>query len=431
MYKIKLGVWVLMVAPLVGFAQTNASFNPIPANFGITNPNALYALDINYDDLNTEKQVFHLFLPDTTDQYPLVVHIHGGGFIGGSPDIVLQDPELQEEIKYFLERGFAYASFGYRLIARNQPDPDGVIKCLNDSKRALQFARYYAQELHINPDKIALKGSSAGSGTSLWLGSRSDMADPDATDPVLRQSTRVCAVVVNGCQATYDLYKWETEIFQNFDGQGTNFTLDSIEQLLGFDRASNFYGGLDSTFQILYDPALIQYREDVDMLSHLSSDDPPIYINSRSQAVHPSEDLFHHAFHGQTIQETALAANLPEVKADIRALSINTTNEESRLEFLERHLTSCALSTTTAPNPKSPTFKVYPNPANTQFTIELSDINTSTIELFSITGKSMWKQETIQSNTISVPVSSWPKGMYIIRVSLEQGGMQIQKLIIE
>ena len=38
----------------------------------------------------------------------------------------------------------------------------GVIKCLNDAKRGLQFIRYYSDDLQIDPrTKIALQGSSA------------------------------------------------------------------------------------------------------------------------------------------------------------------------------------------------------------------------------------------------------------------------------
>ena len=38
-----------------------------------------------------------------------------------------------------------------------------------------------------------------------------------------------------------DYYKWETDVFQNFDGNGTNYTLDSMENLMGFERASNLW----------------------------------------------------------------------------------------------------------------------------------------------------------------------------------------------
>jgi acetyl esterase/lipase len=185
---------MLMPSSFSGISQINPPFEPISSVFGVNLPKALEAKDIYYDDIDTQKQRFHLFLPDTMKSYPLVIFIHGGGFTGGTPDKVFSENKSEkDDVKYCLENGIAYASIGYRLInATNSgiPDTEGVIKCLNDSKRALQFIRYHANELKIIPDKIALIGGSAGAGTSLWLGTRSDMADTTATDPVLQQSTR-------------------------------------------------------------------------------------------------------------------------------------------------------------------------------------------------------------------------------------------------
>jgi len=254
-----------LISPFFASSQVSPQFEPLADSFEVDNPNAVQAINIRYDDLDPQKQLFHIFLPDTEGTFPLVIFIHGGGFTGGNPGTVFSDPGRRANTKYFLDNGFAYASVGYRLIAEDTEDPDGVIKSLNDSRRALQFIRHYANELHVDPEKIALMGTSAGAGTCLWLGARSDMADPDASDPVLRESTRVSAVVASGSQSTYDIFKWETDIYDNFDGQGTNFTLDSIAEIMTEMRVSNFYGGTDSLYQMVHDPALITYRAAVDM----------------------------------------------------------------------------------------------------------------------------------------------------------------------
>lgn len=418
---------------IVIIAQINPNFKPIPANAGVNNPNAVFARNINYDNIDPERQLFHLFLPDTSGTFPLIVYIHGGGFTGGNPGVVFENLERREEIKFFLENGFAYASFGYRIIESNGPDTVGVIKSLTDAKRALQFVRYYADDLHINSNKIALIGSSAGSGTSLWLGTRSDMADPNAEDPVLSESTRVCAVVANGSQATYDIYKWETEIYQNYDDEGNDYTLDSMANLLSFERLSNFYGGLDSLYQIVYDSAFIQYREDVDMLYHMSSDDPPIFIKSRSKAELPGEDLFHHSFHGRELNATALAADIPEVKAYIPALDINTTDGETTNEFLLRQVNACGNVTKviTEKVVANPVFTIYPNPAKTHFSIHLLDNDIKALEIFSLAGRLIQKQQYNLTNPVNIPVASFTPGMYIVRITSEEGNKFSKKLIVE
>ena len=138
-------------------SQITPQFNPIPPNFNVNSSYPVYAQDIAYDSTDINAQRFHLFLPDTIGNFPLIIYIHGGGFIANSPDIVLQSAERIQDIKYCLENGFAYASIGYRLINSNGIDNEGVIKCLNDAKRGLQFIRYYHDDLKINPSKSLSK----------------------------------------------------------------------------------------------------------------------------------------------------------------------------------------------------------------------------------------------------------------------------------
>ena len=424
--------FTLLIFVLYNFSilgQITPQFNQIPASYNVNSQNPVYALDINYDSIDLNEQVFHLFLPDTVGSFPLVIFTHGGGYISGTPDIVLSAVERKQDIKYFLENGIAYASVGYRLINNTGPDNEGVIKCLNDSKRALQFIRYYANDLHIDPTKIGLQGRSAGASSSYWLGSRSDMADPNSLDPILQQSTRVCAVDLFNSQATLDLYKWETQVFNNFDGNGTNYTLDSMEILMGFDRASNFYGGLDSIYQILVDPVLIQYREDVDQLNHLSLDDPPMFISSQSSAVHPSQDLFHHSLHGQEIHNAALAAGIVEVKADIPALSVNTTNGETGNEFLLRHLNSCSLTTSIKDIKVSKNnISIFPNPVVNQFTIRGS-LEQYHIAILNATGQIQRSFNNIE-NSGTIDISDLPNGVYIIKVKGHSTNeLQVRRII--
>lgn len=412
--KLNLTVSTFLFFTFSVIGQISPQFNPIPASYNVNSQNPVYALDINYDSIDLNKQVFHLFLPDTVGNFPLVVFIHGGGYIANTPDIVLSSVDRRLDIKYFLENGIAFASVGYRLINNTGPDNEGVIKCLNDAKRALQFIRYYANDLHIDPTKIALQGRSAGASTSYWLGTRPDMADPNATDPILQQSTRVCAVDLYGPQASLDMYKWETQVFNNFDGNGTNYTLDSMENLMGFDRGSNFYGGFDSIYQILVDPALIQYRLDVDQLFHLSQDDPPMFISSQSSAVQPSQDLFHHSLHGREIHNTALAVGILEVKADIPALSVNTTNGETGNEFVLRHLNSCSLTTSIEDIKVSENnISIYPNPVVNQFTITGS-LQQYRIVILDATGQIQQTVNNIENSGI-IDISDLPNGMYIIK----------------
>ena len=398
-------------------AQISPQFNPIPASFNVNSSNPMYATNIQYDDIDTAYQAFHIFLPDTVDSYPLVIYIHGGGFRGGSKDNIFGDVSLQSTAKYFLENDIAFATIGYRLLppeGATYIDSIGVIKCLGDSKRALQFIRYHSDDLFIDPDKIGLRGGSAGAGTCLWLGTRSDMSDPNSVDPVLQQSTRVCAVLSSGSQSTYDLYKWETEVFQDFDGMGTNYTVDSMVQLLGFDRYSDFYGGIDSNYHILYDPVLIQYRQDVDMLYHMSSDDPALYIQSSSQAVHPSDDVLHHSLHSLEVYNAAINASISEVKANISAQGINNTQGETGDEFLVRVLGACSLALSIEDQFEQDQLNIYPNPTENELYIDGLQ-GDEVFSILSLSGNEVFKG----SATESIDVGHLKSGVYLLIVQTQ------------
>ena len=140
------------------------------------------------------RNVLDVWLAKSDEPTPLVIFIHGGGFVGG--DKSGMDPAL---LRMYREEGFSVASINYRYSTQaSYPAP------MYDGARAVQFLRAHAKSLNLNPAKFASTGGSAGAGISLWIGFRDDMADPDSADVVSRQSTRLRAMAVNGAQAVYD-----------------------------------------------------------------------------------------------------------------------------------------------------------------------------------------------------------------------------------
>jgi len=82
---------------------------------------------------------------------PLVVWVHGGGFVGGSKD------ELAGYFKVLASHGFAVAAPRYSLAPGHRyPAP------LRQLMAALQYLQANAGRLVIDPDRIALAGDSAG-----------------------------------------------------------------------------------------------------------------------------------------------------------------------------------------------------------------------------------------------------------------------------
>ncbi len=183
-----------------------------------------------------DQQRLDLFLVESDEPAPLAIFVHGGGFVSGDKSAAWQGGRAGE-LRAVLEAGASYATVNYRLL--EDGDADGVLEPLGDGQRALQWLRYYAPSLNLDPERVALSGSSAGAGTVLWLGLGEERADPDAGDPVEAMSTRVLGINADNTQATYDVVRWETDVFAPFGG----FTLDGAIEEFGLGpRLAGFYG---------------------------------------------------------------------------------------------------------------------------------------------------------------------------------------------
>ena len=108
-------------------------------------------LDIPYGD--HPAQVLDIYLPDEGEgPFPLVVHIHGGGFAIGDKRDDHMDAYLGG-----IKLGFAVASVEYRLSGV-APFPAAVVDC----RESIRFIKEHAAEYSIDPERIGLIGGSAG-----------------------------------------------------------------------------------------------------------------------------------------------------------------------------------------------------------------------------------------------------------------------------
>jgi len=78
-----------------------------------------------------------------------------------------------------------------------------------DTRRAVRFIRQHAREYGVDPGRIGVFGSSAGGQLALLLGTTGDAGDSSASDAVLRESSRVAAVVAYFPPT--DLTRWGTQ----------------------------------------------------------------------------------------------------------------------------------------------------------------------------------------------------------------------------
>ncbi|AGA28805.1 alpha/beta hydrolase [Singulisphaera acidiphila] len=69
-----------------------------------------------------------------------------------------------------------------------------VPEIVEDMNRAVRFIRHHAADYGIDTNRIGVTGASAGGHLSLMLGTAGSQGDPNAKDPVDRESSRVQAV---------------------------------------------------------------------------------------------------------------------------------------------------------------------------------------------------------------------------------------------
>ncbi len=271
----------------------------------IADLNIRFVADLSYAD--HERARFDLMLPKSTEPTGLLLYIHGGGFINGDKARVLGDYNL-ENMRALLQHGVAIASINYSLLNPAGEDV-GVIKCLLDAKRALQYIRANAALYNVDKNRIVMSGGSAGAGASLWVAMQDDMQDTDNSDPVLRESTRVSGVAIFQTQCSYDIEdRWINDVFPEYGIPWSTVTAVNASGI------AQFYGV--SSLEEYNTDEIKQYRDRVDMMDFLSADDPEFWAENILTVVAPPitpDVIYHHAYHVKVLKEQADKVGLDNV----------------------------------------------------------------------------------------------------------------------
>jgi len=149
-----------------------------------------------------QRQVFDIWLADTSKPAPLAIYIHGGGFRAGSKEKLKAD-----ELSRLLKAGISVAAINYRYVTI-APLPAAH----HDARRALQFMRSKAGEWNLDKTRVAAFGGSAGAQICMWLAYADEMAKPNSSDPVERESTRLTCVATTGGQTSNGIEFWRKTI---------------------------------------------------------------------------------------------------------------------------------------------------------------------------------------------------------------------------
>lgn len=267
-----------------------------------------------------ERNQLDLWQANVSEPAPIIIYIHGGGFVGGSKEKAARVTFIEQA----LAEGIHFASINYRYQYRSVEDLDdpqrtGTPGCFLDGARAVQYLRANAAQWKIDPDKVIVFGSSAGGGISLFLGANDDLADPDSEDPILRESSQVQGVGHFSSQPTYNFERWP-DILGLSEAELKKVINPNKQTVPGHVKL-----GLQSEAEVDSEIGR-RYAAMLDMTANIDPSDPPMFIYNNSGLRHPTS-------HGQTVHHVKLSIYLEE---QLKANDVPAQRLFPRLDELEQ-----------------------------------------------------------------------------------------------
>lgn len=145
--------------------------------------------NIAYNNDTLKKHLLDIYLPaETKGKIPLVVFIHGGGWIGN--DKYADMGYMPNTISAMLENGMAVASLDYRFATQ------AVFPAiLQDCNKAVSFLYDNADKYNLDKNRIALMGFSAGGHLASLMGTSQNNKVNDLYFPTSYRAFSYKAVV--------------------------------------------------------------------------------------------------------------------------------------------------------------------------------------------------------------------------------------------
>ena len=158
----------------------------IPVEQGVPVPEGVVELkDLEYGKVGDRRLLLDLYMPEgLTKPAPGLIFIHGGGWRKGD----------KSDYKYYTvryaQRGYVVATISYRFVQEAT-----FPACVQDAKCAVRWMRANAANYHIDPNKIAAIGGSAGGHLAMMLGYSAGVAELEGDGGHAEYSSAVQAVV--------------------------------------------------------------------------------------------------------------------------------------------------------------------------------------------------------------------------------------------
>ena len=253
MNKVKLSLLTVFI--LVLFMTTTAAYAVPRLPSGPTYKDVVVAVADNEGEAFELRTNIYLPEEESAEPWPLVLFIHGNG---GAYNFANGSRSYEFSIA-LADRGIAVATIDYRHEA-------GLPENVHDVKAYVRYFRAHADEYNIDPDRIAVWGTSRGGHLAAMLATTGDVKELEGdVGGNLNQSSCIQAAVIYYPYTDIFLYDDPSNILKIVFGLKEDEVDDVLEAKENHDTSSPYW-------------KYVEAAELVNPMNYISDDDPPILI---------------------------------------------------------------------------------------------------------------------------------------------------------
>lgn len=298
----------LVAFALLTFAFTAAADEKSPQ----LPPGVRLERDLSYVEHGDDSQKLDVYLPESAPEKPrpLIVHIHGGGWIGGN--------KFPCPFAKMVLQGYVVASVEYRFSQKAKFPAQ-----IQDCQAAIRWLRSKSEEYHIDREKVGVIGGSAGGHLSALVGTTGGKKTFPMIGGNEDQSDRVQCVCNIFGPANFATVMQQADQDRNVRNIFKfNTPSDPYSQLIGVDlnsdkdktnAASPIYYVSDDTPPMLIlhgtHDALVPYAQSEELAAALKAKGVPVWLQTLPGSGHggpafskPELALLMQGFFGRFLQ---------------------------------------------------------------------------------------------------------------------------------
>ncbi|RSX52196.1 alpha/beta hydrolase [Bifidobacterium goeldii] len=246
--------------------------------------------DLDYAGTGLQSHKLYLAIPESTSKitpgastdgtapapHPLIVYIHGGGWVGGNFDAGATGLATgRADTEAFLKAGYAVAVINYRLSTEARWPAQ-----IHDCKAAIRFLRAHASDWNIDPNRIVAWGASAGAHLAQFLGFTNGNEHYDNRSIGYDTATRNASSDVNVVIAAFgisNIATWSTS-----DAYWHDMVEYYKDTILGADRTAAEEADASPIAHVTTSPSLAETMPPM-LLAH--ADDDPVVPAQQTRAL--------------------------------------------------------------------------------------------------------------------------------------------------